>query len=812
MGNLAKLIAESVEKHKDEIFLVDREIYRRREYSYETVYKKARALCGLFDSKGIKKGDKVVIYLPNSSDYVSLLWACALSGVIAVPVDSNFNFDFVQRIYRAVEAKLVFCSLFKSPDKVRRIYVEELSEVYDRFSEFNVKGNIEGEDVFEIIYTSGTTSEPKGVVIKHKNLYANIESARAIINKEIDGCSFLSILPLSHLFEQNLGLFLPMLYGCKIVYIYSRKSSSVIGVLNDEKIKAIVSVPLFLDAIKKKIEKTADASGKLSSLNNNLKRFENYPSFLKRVLYKRILSRFRYLEFFVVGGASLDVAVEKFWNSLGIRVLQGYGLSESSPILTCNSFDESKIGTVGKPIPNVEIKIVDGEIVAKGENIFSGYYENEVESEKILKGGWLYTGDFGEFDPDGFLKIVGRKKNMILSSSGLNVYPEDIERVLNNFPEARDSVVLGLDGGSRLVGVILSNGKVNLQELLKKANSKLEAHQYLNSIVVWKGNDFPRTPTMKIKRREVEAGIKLKQESGDSSDILIMLISEVCGISSKRIKEENYLRDFGLDSLRRIDLTVKIEERFDIDFNEDSIIDNTKVKDLRRLVKEVSGYKAESGLSFFNSKSFSFGRGVLQWIFFLLTKPIYSIKVEGLENLGELDKTGEPFILIANHSSMFDTLALLRALPLRYRKRMFVAGAKDYFFNRGSKYGRIIGIFGRVVLNAFAFSRDKDIKQSLKDFGSIINNGGSVIIYPEGTRSLDGKLHHFKQGIGLLTWHMNVPVLPVKLDKIYDVLPKGKVLPKHGDVKVMIGKPLKFNKMKSYSEITKILESKMRAL
>ena len=520
-----------------------------------------------------------------------------------------------------------------------------------------------------------------------------------------------------------------------------------------------------------------------------------------------------FLDFFVVGGAALDVEVEKFWRRLGIKVFQGYGLTESAPILSCNSFDESKVGTVGKPIPGVKLKIIDGEIVAKGDNIFSGYYDNDKETNNILKDGWLYTGDLGEFDSDGFLRITGRKKNMILSASGLNIYPEDIEKVLNNLDGVKDSVVLGLDGGRRLVGVLLADNKINLDGLLKKVNARLETHQYLHSLILWKEKDFPRTPTLKIKRKGVEEGLKyVKNENRRSDNILINLISEVCDYPINKIKENNLLRDVGLDSIKRIELSVRIEETFDVDFNEDEINEKTKISDLRKLIFDAESIEIKSGLNFFNSKYFTPLRVSLQWFFFLMTKVIYSLDVKGFENLEELDKMGKEFIVIANHSSMFDTITILRSLPFKYRMKIFVAGAKDYFFRSESRYGRIMGTFGRVVLNAFAFSRDTEIKQSLKDFGRVINSGGSVLIYPEGTRSIDGKLHSFKQGIGLLAWNMDVPVIPIKMKGMYDILPKGKSIPRRGNVEVIIGKPIKFSKKKSFRDITEELEKEMREL
>ncbi len=808
---LADLIREAVGRYNDDVLFVDRGLYRRKEFSYKKIFLQASAICGFFEKRRIKKRDKIIIYLPNSSDYATILCACALSGVIAVPIDFNSNLDFASRICKIVKARLMFCSVFKEPSNGKKFYLEEMNNIYEEFNQHKPKTKINEEDIFEIVYTSGTTAEPKGVVIKNKNIGANLESMRKIIDFDIENYVFLSILPLSHLFEQTIGFFLPMVYGAAIVYISSRKSSAIIEAIKKENVSAIVSVPLFLSSIKNKIEFTAKESGKYDSLKKALKRFENSPKFLKKIVFASVRKNLGKLNFLITGGAALDIEVEKFWKTLGYNVLQGYGLTETSPVLTYNSITSNKIGTVGKPLHDVEVKIVNGEIVARGKNVFSGYYQNRLETAKVLKNGWLYTGDIGEFDEQGFLRITGRKKNMILSPSGLNVYPEDIEKVLNKLEGVKDSVVLGLDNGKTLAGVIITSKKIDIDELLKKTNSQLSPHQYLSKIYIWHEADFPRTPTKKIIRRKVEEGLKIgKKEKVTSDDKLAQIISEVCDINARKVREKSLLVNLGLDSLKRIELTIKIEEAYNLDFNEDDITDKTTVADLRKLIAACKEFKSESGLSILNHRFFNPLRVILQRFFFLASGVIYSLKVKGIENL---PKDNEQVIFIANHCSQFDTLTILKALPRKVRMNSYAAAAKDYFF---TGIGRLLGFFGAIVFNAFAFSRDTNIKQSLKDFGEVINRKGNVLIYPEGTRSTTGKLLPFKPGIGLLTWNMEVPVIPIKSKGLYEILPKGRIIPKNlprsGKVEIIIGKPLKFSKMQSFQEITDILREELENL
>ncbi len=807
---ISKFIEESVEKFGDKIFLIDYEPFRKKKYSYNKIYSQSISLVNYFSKNNLKKGDKIIIYLNNSSDYVSLLFACAISGVIAVPIDINNNIEFVEEISKKVKAKIIFCSLYKSPKNGNVFFKEKLSDIYEEFSKsIKINFKIKEEDIFEIVYTSGTTSNPKGVVITNKNLASNIKSAQDSFT-DLSDLNILSILPLSHLFEQNAGLFTPMILGTKIVYTSSRKSSTIIKVINQERISEIITVPLFLQTIKEKIENEAKKKNKLNTLYNAIKKYENTSKFIKKIVFSKIRKNLGNLNLFLVGGAPLENETEKFWRSIGIDVLQGYGLTESSPLLTVNTLKKNKVGSVGIPVSGVEIKIIDDEIVAKGDNIFSSYFENEIETNRIIKDGWLYTGDIGKFDDEGFLFITGRKKNMILSSSGLNIYPEDIEKTLNSNDKVKDSYVTSLDGGKSIIGVILTKEKININELLASTNKKLSPHQYLKKIIIWHKQDFPRTPTLKIKRGEIETYLKsqrIESKNIFTEDKLIKIIAEICKPSSK-INEDSILANIGLDSIKRIELSVAIEENFNIDFNEDSIDEKTTIKKLRSLIKENENIDEESGINYFNSKKFNFIRFPIQVLGFLFTKAFYSLQINGLENIPE----NENVIFIANHSSHLDTLTVLRALPVKIRMNTYTAGAKDFFFEKNGKYGRIIGNIGRLTLNAFAFSRTTNIKQSLKDFGDIIDKGGNILIYPEGTRSLTGEMNPFKSGIGLLAWNMDTKIIPVKMSGLFEVFPKGAKSIRKGNAKIIFGKPIKIDKLKSYNQITKELENEVKKL
>jgi len=492
---LSKLIHKSVKLFHDKTFIIDKGEYTKKEYTYREVYENALKIISYFKKHGIEKGDKIITFMPNSSDYVSIIWACALSGIIIIPLDLNSRVEFLEKIYTTTKAKKVFCSVYKSSSKVNNFFIEEIDLIYNNYQPKIINEKTKPNDIFEIVYTSGTTSEPKGVILTQENLQENVISMIDSITHDTKKMSMLSILPLSHLLEQNIGLFNAVVLGTKITYISSKKTSKVIETIKEEKINTIVTVPLFLEIFKQRITEELE--------KNNLKDFENRNFLMRKIINYNIGKKLSPLKTFIVGGSALNQETEKFWRNAGLLVLQGYGLTETAPVLTCNSSRNNKLGSAGKPLKNIEIKIENGEILARGKNVFKGYYQNLEETKKTLKNKWIYTGDLGKIDEEGHLFITGRKKNVIISDSGLNIYPEDIEKVLKIEKQIKEAVVIGLNNGKDLVGVIIPSENTNPEKLKEIVNKNLANSQKLTKIIIWPEKDFPRTPTMKIIRGKV---------------------------------------------------------------------------------------------------------------------------------------------------------------------------------------------------------------------------------------------------------------------------------------------------------------------
>lgn len=794
---LAELIKKSVNNFSNNIFLVDKGDYTKKEYTYKEIYEKALKIANYFKENNIAKGDKVITFMPNCSDYVSVIWACALSGVILIPLDINSQTSFLEKIYNASKTKRVFCSVYKASPKTKNILIEEMDKIYDNYSPKNNSVKIKSSDIFEIVYTSGTTSEPKGVILTQENLYENVLSMIDSITHSTRNMSMLSVLPLSHLLEQNIGLFNAVYLGTKVTYISSKKTSKIIEAIKEERINTIVAVPLFLEIFKQKI---------LNEFKNKkIENIEDKNILIRKFLYYKIREKLYPLKTYIVGGSALNIDTEKFWKTAGFRVLQGYGLTETSPVLSCNSSKENKDGSAGKPLKNVEIIIENGEILTRGKNVFKGYYNNPEETKKVFENGWFKTGDLGKLDKENYLFLTGRKKNVIISPSGLNIYPEDIEKVLNSYEAITSSVVMGLNNGKDLTAAVIAKNKINPEIFKINVNTKLSDSQKLTRIIVWPEKDFPRTPTMKILRNKVEEYVKTNKyedTNSNSEDKLTNLIATICKKNPDNINEKTKLTECGLDSIKRIELVTKIEEIFNTEFNEENINETTTIHTLRNSIKQSNTNKSKSEIGFLNSLVFSPIRFILQEFSFIGLSIFYRTKIIGRENLPE-----EKCILIANHVSMLDTFVVYKSLPMNYRLTTCPAAAKDFFFEN-----KFLGFMAKMIFNAFGFSRKGNITQSMKDLGKLLDKNNRILIYPEGTRSRTGKLAEFKEGIGVIARETNLPLVPIKIDGLHKILPVGSYWPRFGKVEVKIGKPLKFNKMQSPIGITKILHDKIASM
>lgn len=808
---LAQFIKEVAKSYDTKTAFRYRPRFRAQYYSYREVFQLSQAVAKKLRDRGIRKGDNILIWAANSPFWVAGFFGIQLAGATAVPLNVQSQEEFTRKIVKLTQAKFILKSKF-----LPKIAALNSLDLETLTPQLNLKlPEARENDLAEIVYTSGTTGFPKGVMLTHKNILANIRSCTAVIEISPNDRA-LSILPLSHMFEQIADLFLPMAAGAQVTYPGAVNSINISKNLVEDKITKMAAVPEFLRLVIRKIEETP--AGFLITLGGKI------PSMAaRRLISWPIISQFGgALTTIVSGGAPLDPEVAKKWEALGMYVLQGYGTTEASPVISANSYRDRNISSVGKPLPGVQVKIAtDGEILVKGENVTSGYYGNlQKTKEAFAKGGWYKTGDLGYIDSDGHLFVRGRKKYMIVTEAGENVYPEDIEFELSKFGQIKDSCVVGLTrAGKTIIHAVLLAPKLKKpQEIIQKVNSRLASHQQIQDYSIWPFDDFPRTVTKKVKRDEVidylfKRKIKADQLQTKTAGIVQKCLSQITNLPISQITlTKKLVADLKMDSLERVELVANIEEISGITLDEAEIGEITTVGDIVRRVKAQAGKTEKHKFRTWPlSPSVLFLRKILQYLI-LIPVVNYFLKreVKGLENLTNLKL---PVVFCANHTSTIDPVAVVTSLPTKIREKLAIAAASDaiYETKKYQKYKNLLIL----IFNIFPFARVGQIKSSLEYTARLLDRGFSILVFPEGKVSESGKLQKFKSGVGYLAVELAVPIVPVKIEGTRKVVPPGvefPAWPKKGRVQIVFGKPLIFPTESSYIEATEKIEKAISSL
>lgn len=804
MKCVVDLLQEANSKFGSRPALIQKIGFRTTTLSYAQLYHYACAMAAFMQQQGVRKGDRVVIVAPNSPWWVVSYWGTMLAGAVIVPLNIQVTHDLADRILSQTECKFFITwsrYLFPTDSSLYRITIEELPEL---LSSIDVAAFIPvyhaPEDLIEIMYTSGTTGDPKGVMLTNANIMANIDALHVAI--QLDGTRerMLSILPLSHIFEQTIGMLFPLSLGCQIVYAHS--PVAIVPLMQKYKITVMASVPEFLALVQSRMWFALQQKGfdKFFTRLLELSQKINHRWF-SRLLFRPLLSRLGG-EFYLVasGGAPLDPALEQIWLSMGVLVLQGYGLTETSPCATTNTFKEHRFASVGKPLYNVAVRVAeDGEIQIKGPSVFQGYYNNEVGTATAFTAdGWFKTGDMGQFDADGYLFLRGRKKYMILSAGGQNVFPEDIEVVLNNIAGVKDSCVLGIPqsgGREDIHAVLLLDDDIDdVDAIVSQANSKLASFQQINSASIWPETDFPRSATRKVRKEEVRK--RLGQLDGhrhtETHQVtkLQQLLSSITHIPVEQIHSDSLLvRDLKLDSLTRVELVSRLEIEFNKQIDETAITATTTVGRLQELLTSSQTTQPSRGLASWPRSWWArLIRPVLQIIAFVYLRCSMRVEVQGAHHLDDLQ---EPVIFMPNHVSYWDSLLVAWALPWHIRRRLSFAGAEDVVFQEW----KVVSWLLQLAFNVFSLPRTEQgaVRKGLENLGDMLDDGYHVVLFPEGKISLDGELQQLKQGAGLVATQMGTSVVPIRIHGIQQLLvtPFSLWVKRRGTVRVVIGKPIK---------------------
>jgi len=818
-------------------FLVYDDGYRRRGHTYEEAGRAARGFAARLASAGLSKGDKVVFWGENRPEWIVCYWACLIAGVIVVPIDYRSSSDFVRKVRALVDARVVLIGEDVNQTGLDVAQSDQAGVAVWRFGDIDWRADgpmpdvpISRDDVIQIIFTSGATAEPKGVVIRHRNVLANIVPVEREVIKYrkytrlFHPLRFLNLLPLSHMFGQSMATNIPPMVRGTVIFTRSFNPHDILRLIKSRRVSVLVCVPKILDVLREHAIRAWPESKEPPPGGISI------PGRWWR--YRRVHSAFG-LKFwaFVVGAAPLPPEVEEFWRRMGFAVIQGYGLTETAPIVTLNHPFRTSKGSVGTPIGGVEVRIADdGEILVRGENVTSGYYEpdpgSRIPDPVFDSDGWFHTGDIGERDEQGRIFIKGRKKEMIVTPEGLNVFPEDVERTLNALPGVRESAVVGVaqGGEERVYAVMVLDPGEDKDAVVRTANSRLQDHQRIRGASVWSTGSLPRTEgTRKLKRAAIRDWVQAGEKpvtvgGGDSLESLIARFAHGRDINSTTTLEE-----LGLSSLERVELMIALEDRFQTRLDEGRFSQAARVGDLKQLVEQPGPLEEVAEPVEFPSWNRTWPVRLIRrlsqafWIL-PLARAFAWARIEGREHLRELDG---PVIFAANHQSHMDVPVILAALPARIRARVAPAMAKEFFkahfFPEGHTWKQRFTNTVNYYLAAFYFNafplpqREAGARQTLTYAGELVGGGWSILIFPEGERSATGDIKPFRGGIGMMASRLDVPVVPVRLDGVDRVLHMKWKMAKPGHVRVAFGSPMRL-RGEDYAALAHDVERHVKSL
>jgi long-chain acyl-CoA synthetase len=880
--NLISLFAE-FERYARDVAVVQRHGYRRESWTYGRLATRAAACAGTLKERGVRTGERVILWGPNSAEWMAAFWGCLLRGAVAVPLDDGATTEFAARVARETNAKLVVVARGKpNLDAVAVLNLEDLADTAEWAHDGKIPSGYESladqpitrTHIAQILFTSGTTAEPRGVVLTHGNFLANLEPLERGIDPYrkyetwFHPLRFVSMVPLSHVFGQFMALFVPPLLGATVVIEPSTNPAEIVRTIKRERATALVAVPRMLDGLRAGMLRDLEARGDGEWFRGAFDSAKG-ESFLRRAWkFRRVHRRFGWKFWALIsGGAALSSETEGFFRRVGYAVVQGYGMTETASLISLNHPFRAAQGTIGRVLPGREFRLADdGEILVRGESVAGGYWEAGALRPSDDRE-WLRTGDVGELDAEGNLRFRGRKKNVIVTPAGLNVYPEDLEGELRKQAGVRDCAVIPMDrgGNAEPCAVLLMNdgGEVAAGRAVENANKSLAEFQRMRCWVVWPEMDFPRTATGKPRLAEVAAAARrlLGATIYGTSDATKFETNEVGGTGGEYIWEppgsrryrnvtrgavlgaasgdlENLLHkfvrarnsstqlesDLNLSSLDRVELMSALEERYRVELSETAFADARTVGDVKRLLREPSAQRAEYAYPRWAL------RAPVKWfrlgVYYALVWPATLIlahpKIVGRENLANVRG---PVLVISNHiTRRADIGLILAALPPNVRHQLATAMggetlqrmrrppvdrfvAKRWTFQLG--YWLVTALF-----NVFPLPQLSGFRESFRFAGEAVDRGYSILVFPEGevNSSETGAMAEFQSGIGLLAENLNIPVVPMRLDGVWKIKRDGRRLARPGEITVRIGPTLTFPSGTPLDAIVRALEDAVRSV
>ena len=817
-------LREKVDEHGNRDALLFKPGFRYLRWSYRRLWRESGQVAALLQRRGIGKGDRVVLWGPNCPQWVLAFFGCLRAGATVVPLDLRSAPDYVERVLSKTQPRLVFTSRFTPKDGVElsspELTFEELETAFHGLPEPEPV-DIEPDDLAEVMFTSGTTGDPKGVMLTHRNLTANIEGITQYVSCDTSS-RLLSILPLSHMYEQMGGLFVVLNFGASVTYPTSRQPTVLARTMRERRITIMLLVPQGLELLMSGIERQVKLRGKEGLWRLLQSVAKRTPFALRRRLFGSVHKQFGgKLDFIVSGGAALDPELGRKWELMGVKIIQGYGATEASPVISNHTIEVHPLDSVGRPLPNVEVRISgSGEILVRGESVTPGYWEAPGETAASFDGDWYKTGDLGFFDDQGFLHIQGRAKDMIVLSSGQNVFPDDIQAVLNRHPSVVDSAVVGLPSVTSVEvhAALILDDPGRGEEIVSWANERLAEQQRIRGFTIWPEDDFPRTHTLKVKKPiviDTLLGKAAAQPSAVASSnggsppgtrSLVHIIGEIARRDAAEIRPEMALGDdLDFDSLGRVELLSAVETELGVYLDESGVTPETTVGHLTRLIEQASANPPVTKFPGWGMRWWCrMARGFLQRaLVFPATRAVYSLKVTGR---GRLRGVTGPVVFASNHSLGLDNPLIIKAVPQEWRRRLAIAGAAHLWRNP------IRWVANPLLGNGFPLAREGAVRPSLENMGRIVDNGWSVLIFPEGGLTVGGPIKPFMNGTGLVAVEGRLPVVPLRLHIHRSGSPRWFPLLRRGAIEIHFGQPLSFPPGTDYSDATRTIEEAVKAL
>jgi len=846
-------------KHPDKPALVFLKApMRETTISYQNLLNDAVRLGEYLKSQGVSPQDKVILLMDSCPAFVQAFLAVMYVQAVAVPLDIQFSADEVRAVMEHCQARVVLFSErvrksfqeFQSPIP---IYTVDTKPFQEQWSGQAVRDVFQPEsacgDVAMLFYTSGTTAGPKAVMLTHANLLSNVDSIYAL-NIVQSQDVFLSILPLHHTYAFTSTLLIPMLCGARVVYPASLNSLELAKAMKNARVTILIGVPQVFALLERAVRQRLAGLPwgmkavlrTLSPLAAGLRRLTGVN--MSRVLFRKVHSAFGgRIRYCVSGGAKLDIQTARTFTRWGFTVLEGYGLTETSPIAALTPPQRVKSGSVGKALPGEEIKIArpdatgTGEIMIKGPNVMKGYYRAEAETSAVLQDGWFSSGDLGRLDGDGYLTIVGRIKEMIVLSNGKNIYPEDVEKEYGRIAFIKEMAVLSSKEGAFMSGtdhlvaiVVVDEEQFRLQQVsgirdkikweMDNISAQLPSYKRVQSFVISK-DALPRTRLGKIKRYQLEpiySRLSCSEsrpdperplpefQKGQFESMTQFAMTFIQQTLQREVHEKDHLElDLGLDSLGRIELLLNIQERLNLELDDDQSMDffmcNT-IQDLMDQLKRVipnniGPIKEDATIQWgriltevpqektVNCIKLSFGFFSLFFNIVVITilkfmfKILFLLRTEGTEHL---PRKG-PYLICPNHTSYLDGLFVLCSLPYAVVLQTYFVGYRNFFDNG---YLRPFIKVARLI----PLEVNYNLIEALKACAYVLRHDKIVCYFPEGQRSIDGEMNKFKKGVGILLKELNITVVPVYLEGAFKTWPRTRHYPHLAAVKTCFSAPV----------------------